>query len=40
LRTLAEADAIVEEELRAAGLYDEVWQAFAVLLRCAPWGHG
>jgi GMP synthase (glutamine-hydrolysing) len=26
------ADAIVETEIRAAGLYDKVWQAFAVLL--------
>lgn len=26
------ADAIVDEEIRAAGLYDQVWQAFAVLL--------
>ena len=26
------ADAIVEEEIRAAGWYDRVWQAFAVLL--------
>jgi GMP synthase (glutamine-hydrolysing) len=29
---LQEADAIVVEEIRAAGLYDEIWQAFAVLL--------
>jgi GMP synthase (glutamine-hydrolysing) len=29
---LQEADAIVDEEIRAAGLYDEIWQAFAVLL--------
>jgi GMP synthase (glutamine-hydrolysing) len=29
---LQEADAIVSEEIRAAGLYDEIWQAFAVLL--------
>jgi GMP synthase (glutamine-hydrolysing) len=26
------ADAIVEEEIRAAGLYDKMWQAFAVIL--------
>jgi GMP synthase (glutamine-hydrolysing) len=26
------ADAIIEEEIRAAGWYDRVWQAFAVLL--------
>ncbi|MCX8071452.1 MAG: glutamine-hydrolyzing GMP synthase [Candidatus Binatia bacterium] len=29
---LQHADAIVEEEVRAAGLYDQLWQAFAVLL--------
>jgi GMP synthase (glutamine-hydrolysing) len=32
LRILREADAIVEEEVRAAALYEELWQAFAVLL--------
>jgi GMP synthase (glutamine-hydrolysing) len=29
---LREADLIVENEVKAAGLYDEIWQAFAVLL--------
>jgi GMP synthase (glutamine-hydrolysing) len=29
---LREADAIYLEEIRAAGLYDAIWQAFAVLL--------
>ncbi len=28
----AQADAIYLEEIRAAGLYDDIWQAFAVLL--------
>ncbi len=32
LRLLREADAIVVEEIRRAGLYEKVWQAFAVLL--------
>jgi GMP synthase (glutamine-hydrolysing) len=32
LVTLQEADAIVVEEIRRAGLYGKVWQAFAVLL--------
>lgn len=32
LRVLRKADAIYLEELRAAGIYDEIWQAFAVLL--------
>ena len=32
LTTLREADAIVVEEIRRAGLYEKVWQAFAVLL--------
>ncbi len=32
LVTLREADAIVVEEIRRAGLYEKVWQAFAVLL--------
>ena len=32
LDLLREADSIVQEEVRAAGLQREVWQAFAVLL--------
>ena len=32
LDTLRHADAIYLEEIRAAGLYDEIWQAFSVLL--------
>ncbi len=32
LAVLQESDAIFLEEIRAAGLYDEIWQAFAVLL--------
>jgi GMP synthase (glutamine-hydrolysing) len=33
LDTLRKADAIYLDEIRAAGLYDEIWQAFAVLLQ-------
>ncbi len=32
LDTLREADKIVDDEIRAAGLYDEIWQSFGVLL--------
>jgi GMP synthase (glutamine-hydrolysing) len=32
LRVLREADAIVLEEIKRAGLYREIWQSFAVLL--------
>ncbi|MEK7285970.1 MAG: glutamine-hydrolyzing GMP synthase [Nitrospirota bacterium] len=32
LETLREADAIIEEEIRTAHLYDSLWQAFAVYL--------
>ncbi|MBS1240734.1 MAG: guaA, partial [Gemmatimonadetes bacterium] len=32
LDVLRKADAIYLEEIRSAGLYDEIWQAFAVLL--------
>jgi GMP synthase (glutamine-hydrolysing) len=32
LATLREADAVVVEEVRRAGLYEQTWQAFAVLL--------
>jgi GMP synthase (glutamine-hydrolysing) len=32
VETLRRADAIYLEEIRAAGLYDEIWQAFAVFL--------
>jgi GMP synthase (glutamine-hydrolysing) len=32
LAILRTADAIVQEEIKAAGLYHQIWQAFAVLL--------
>ena len=32
LRMVREADAVLLEEIRAAGLYNELWQSFAVLL--------
>jgi GMP synthase (glutamine-hydrolysing) len=32
VETLRRADAIYLEEIRAAGLYQEIWQAFAVFL--------
>lgn len=32
LDALRQADAIVDEEIRSAGLYREIWQSFAVLL--------
>ena len=32
LAILRKADAIYLDEIRKAGLYDEIWQAFAVLL--------
>jgi GMP synthase (glutamine-hydrolysing) len=32
VRILQEADAIVDEEVRRAGLYESIWQSFAVLL--------
>ncbi len=32
LEVLREADAIYLDEIRAAGLYDDIWQAFAVFL--------
>jgi GMP synthase (glutamine-hydrolysing) len=32
VKLLQQADLIVENEVRAAGLYDQLWQAFAVLL--------
>ncbi|MFQ5843959.1 MAG: glutamine-hydrolyzing GMP synthase [Planctomycetota bacterium] len=32
LRTLREADAIILDEIRGAGLYTELWQSFGVLL--------
>src|SRR5260221_10137675 len=32
LKTLRDADAVVREEIRRAGLYERTWQAFAVLL--------
>jgi len=32
LHVLRQADSIYLEEIRAAGLYDDIWQAFAVLL--------
>ena len=35
LDILREADAILQEEIRAAGLYRELWQSFACCPPCA-----
>ncbi|HXF76437.1 MAG TPA: GMP synthase (glutamine-hydrolyzing), partial [Methylomirabilota bacterium] len=32
LKVLREADRIVQDEIKAAGFYEKVWQSFAVLL--------
>jgi GMP synthase (glutamine-hydrolysing) len=32
LRIVRDADAVVQEEVRRADLYDQLWQAFAILL--------
>ncbi len=32
IRVVQDADAIVEQEIRGAGLYNELWQSFAILL--------
>ena len=32
LKILKEADAIVDEEIRSAGLYEKIWQSFAIIL--------
>jgi len=32
LELVRRADYVIEQEIRAAGLYDKMWQAFAVLL--------
>ncbi len=40
LRHPAQADAIYLEEIRKAGLYDAIWQAFAVLLPVRWWRDG
>jgi GMP synthase (glutamine-hydrolysing) len=32
LAILREADAVVHEEIKGAGLYEKIWQSFAVLL--------
>ena len=37
LDILRKADAIYLDEIRKAGLYDKIWQAFSVLLRCRRW---
>ncbi len=38
LHLLRESDAIMQEELRATGYYDKVWQAFTVLLNVSSVG--
>ncbi|NPA28334.1 MAG: glutamine-hydrolyzing GMP synthase, partial [Epsilonproteobacteria bacterium] len=38
LRLLRESDAIMQEELRASGYYNKVWQAFTVLLNVSSVG--
>ncbi len=37
LEILRKADVIYLDEIRKAGLYDKIWQAFAVLLRSRRW---
>ena len=32
LKLLCQADAIIDEEIRGAGLYEQIWQSFGVLL--------
>lgn len=32
LRIVKEADAIVDQEIRSAGLYEKIWQSFAIIL--------
>jgi GMP synthase (glutamine-hydrolysing) len=39
VETLRRADAIYLEEIRAAGLYDDIWQAFAVFLPVRTYEH-
>jgi GMP synthase (glutamine-hydrolysing) len=38
LRLLRKSDTIIQEELKASGYYDKVWQAFAVLLNVSSVG--
>ena len=38
LDILREADAIIDQEIRAAGLYEKIWQSFALLLPVATVG--
>ena len=38
VRLLQEADAVMQEEIRSASIYDDIWQAFAVLLPCQSVG--
>ena len=38
LAILRQADAVYLDEIRNAGLYEEIWQAFAVLLPVKLWG--
>ena len=37
LDMLREADGIVIDEIKAAGLTESLWQSFAVLTPCARW---
>ena len=37
LETLRKADVVFLDEIKKAGLYDAIWQAFAVFCRCRRW---